>query len=224
MLEASVLMSLLRSSSDASSPSSMISCSEGRYARAIAIVDLPALGDGDPEAGAEREAEVVGGREIRRVGDGEEGRAVVEDAQGQRLVPARQLLRQQGDCLLVELGDVEVDELELVLLGQRARDRPLGREAEGDRDLAEAPARRGLLLEHAPELFLGEDAAVDQQLAERNPSEPGFGGAHALVIGRSTPLLNRSSSSVPRTCRARRRSQPRRGRTGSRRRRSTPAK
>ena len=46
------------------------------------------------------------------------------------------------------------------------------------------------------ELFLREDAAVDQQLAERNPSEPGFGGAHALVIGRSTPLLDPFPSSV----------------------------
>ena len=52
-------------------------------------VDLPALGDGDPEAGAEREAQVVCRREIRRVGDSEERRAVVEDAQGQRVVPPR---------------------------------------------------------------------------------------------------------------------------------------
>ena len=104
-------------------------------------VDLPAFGHGDPEAGAERKAEVVGGREIRRVGNCEEERAVLENAQRQRFVATSQLLRQQGDCLPVELGDVEVDVLELVLLGQRARDRPLGREAEGHRDLTEALPR-----------------------------------------------------------------------------------
>ena len=41
VLAASVLISLLRSSSDASSLSSMISCSEGRYARAIASSICP---------------------------------------------------------------------------------------------------------------------------------------------------------------------------------------
>ena len=142
VLEARVLMSLLLRSSSGR----VVALLDDQLQRAAirprdCDVDLPALGDGDPEAGAEREAEVVGGREIRRVGNCEEERAVLEDAQGQRLVATRQLLRQQGDCLPVELGDVEVDVLELVLLGQRARDRPLGREAEGDRDLAEALPR-----------------------------------------------------------------------------------
>ncbi len=68
------------------------------------VVDLRALGDGDPEARSKCEAEVVGGRDVRRVGDGEERRAVLEDAKGQRLVSPRQFLRQQGDRLLVELG------------------------------------------------------------------------------------------------------------------------
>ena len=165
---------------------SLIRSSSGRVVRALlddqlqraAVrpcdreLDLAALGHGDPEAGPERETEeVVGGREVGRVGDGEEGRAVLEDAQRERLVAASKLFGEQRDRPLVQLDDVEVDVLELVLLGEGARDRALGRQAELDHDLAQPLAGRRLRLERAVQLLLGEDASVDQQLAERDPPE-----------------------------------------------------
>jgi hypothetical protein len=81
------------------------------------------------------------------------------DRQRQRLVAARELLGEERDGLLLDLRGVEVDELELVLLGQRAGDRALGREAELDDDLA----RGGL------------------PVAERNHWSPGAGVLMRLV-------------------------------------------
>jgi hypothetical protein len=118
-------------------------------------LDLAALGDGDAEVRAEREPEVVGRREVRRVGDGEERRPVLVDRQRQRLVATRQLLGEQRDRLFLDLRRVEVDEVELVLLRQRAGDRALRREAELDDDLAEPQAGVALDLEGALQLLGG---------------------------------------------------------------------
>jgi len=59
------------------------------------IETRPSCGDREPDVEAEREAEVVGGEHVRRVGDGDQHGGLVEEADRQRLVAARELLRQE---------------------------------------------------------------------------------------------------------------------------------
>ena len=82
------------------------------------------VGRCDPEAerDAEREPELVGVEHVRRVGDGDEQRAVGLEADGQRAVAAREVLREQRGRLDLDVGFRELDERELVLLGENARD------------------------------------------------------------------------------------------------------
>ena len=62
--------------------------------------------------------------DVGRVGDGDEHAPVVEEADRERHVAAGQALRAAADAAAMSIeGDVELDELELVLLGEHPGDR-----------------------------------------------------------------------------------------------------
>ena len=92
--------------------------------------------DREADVQAEREAEVVGRDDVGRVGDGDEHEVLVDEADGQRVIAARELLGQEvgGGRLELRLG--EVDELEAVLLREPAGDVLRLRPAAVDDDLA----------------------------------------------------------------------------------------
>ena len=81
--------------------------------------------------------------------------------------PAGVLLGEQRDDLGIDLGAAEVDDVEPELLGEHVGEDALAEETELDEDVAEPLARRGLLRQRVAELVLGDEAAADQQLAER---------------------------------------------------------
>ena len=94
--------------------------------------------DADAHRHAESEAELVREHDVRRVGDRDEHVAVVDDPDRQRPVAAGEVLRQHHGRFDLDRREVELDELELVLLREHARDRRPGHEPVGDEDLAEA--------------------------------------------------------------------------------------
>ena len=141
-------------------------------------LDLRRDGNGEPEARAEREPKVVGGRDVGRVADGELQDAVREKADRNRLVPPCERLGELCDGVRGGRDGVEIDEVELVLLRQRARDHLLGGEAELDDDLAEALPGRLLHRERLLELIAREHARVDEQAPEGNPVQVGGSAQH----------------------------------------------
>ena len=110
--------------------------SSGRRGRSSSI-DVRRGRHGEAHVEPEREAEVVGGEDVRRVGDGDEDEVVAQEADRDGLVAARVLLRQQPRHRRVDLHRAEVEVLELVLLGQEPGDVAGGDPAARDDDLAE---------------------------------------------------------------------------------------
>ena len=157
-------------------------------------LDLRADGYGQPEARAERKPEVVGDRDVRRVADGEQEDAVGEEADRDRLVAVREGFGKLRDGRGIGRHGVEVDELELVLLRQRARDHLGGGKVQLDHDLAEAPARRLLDGERLLELLARDDACLDEEAAKGNPVEVGRRAQHHRSIGTGAPGLQASRS------------------------------
>ena len=115
---------------------------------------------------AEREPEVVGGDDVRGVGDGDEDLIVSEEADGECAVAERELLREERRCRRVDVLAREVEVVEVVLLGERARDRRTLHPAVVDDDLAE-PATRLLLLRECQLQLLGRQQGVaDEERAQ----------------------------------------------------------
>ena len=83
-------------------------------------LDRVGRGDADAHRHPEREPQLVREHDVGRVGDCDEHVAVVEEPDRERPVAARQVLRQQQRGLDLDRREVELDELELVLLGQHA--------------------------------------------------------------------------------------------------------
>ena len=113
--------------------------------------------DADTNRDAEREPQVVREHDVGRVGDGDEDGLVLELSHGDRAVPAGKVLGEQQRDLGLDHLDVEVEILELVLLGQDARHFAARRHPQVDEDLAEPLfGRRTLLGKRLFELLRGD--------------------------------------------------------------------
>ena len=111
----------------------------------------------------EQPREQVGAQRIR----GGDVDAVAVAAHRNRSQLPCELFAQEIRELGVELGAGEVDRLEAGLFGERAGELALGDEPELDEHVAESLAARALRGQCFAELILGEDAAPDEQRAER---------------------------------------------------------
>ena len=76
--------------------------------------------DTDADRHADCEPQLVGEHHVGRIGDRDEHESIVEEADRQGSVPPGEALRQQQRRLDLDRLEVEVDEFELVLLGQDA--------------------------------------------------------------------------------------------------------
>ncbi len=121
---------------------------------------------GEAHVEPEGEAEVVGGEDVRRVGDGDEDELVAQEADREGLVAARVLLRQQPRHLGVDLHRAEIEVLEVVLLGQEPGHVAGGDPAPRDDDLADPVPASILLGERLLELLGREHALAQEQRAD----------------------------------------------------------
>lgn len=116
---------------------------------------------------SEHRAELVAGADVGRVGDADEQAAALEEADRDR-VPRTGFLRgEPPDCGRVDLGRVEVEELEVVLLGERARDRGGLDPTSLDEKLTKAKPRALLVHQRELELLVRDQPFADEEGAER---------------------------------------------------------
>ena len=149
-------------------------------------LDRIARSDPDRDRNAEGKTKIVREHDVRRVRDRDEDRAVVEEAHGDGVIPASEVLGQQTRRVRFDDSFLELDVLELVLLCEDPADLRAGRRALLDEDLAEPPLRiRALLLERSFELLGGDQTVSDEKRAERGPR--GTGRFHVCVIGTAPP-------------------------------------
>src|SRR5438128_742267 len=87
------------------------------------------------------------------------------------------MLRQEGGKLFVHPFVGDIDERQVVLLGERERQIERGQPALADHDGAQTPTRQRLLLESAAQLFGTDDSALDENGAELAPGDRRL-GAH----------------------------------------------
>jgi hypothetical protein len=97
-------------------------------------------GHGDADVRSEHDAQIVCCDEVGRIADRDQHGATVKPGDRQHLVAACKVLGQEFQRFRIGSPRVEVDVLELVLLGERRRDLALGHVAELYHDLAEPPA------------------------------------------------------------------------------------
>jgi hypothetical protein len=92
---------------------------------------------------------------------------------------------------MVDGAILEIDERQLVLLGEHARDRSRGYEALIDEYLAESLARvRTLELERSLEVCLGHRSVSEEERAESGPLIARLPhGFHLRAIGRTPPSV-----------------------------------
>ena len=148
--------------------------SSGRRGRSPSI-ERGAADDGEANVEPEREPEVVGGDDVRRVGDGDEHESSGEEPHRQRLVAARVLLRQQGCGRQVDLHRAEVEVLEPVLLGEQRGRRRGRRPSRARRRSRRAAARSRPSRRAPPRAARGVDAARRAGAARRSGAEPSSG-------------------------------------------------
>ena len=119
--------------------------------------------DANPHRRSERNFQVIGSNDVGRVVDSDENRAVFEKTNRDRAVAACQRFAQQtGRADVDRLAD-EVDEGELVLLGEHPGNLRGGHKAEVDENLAEPLAGGLLVLQGRLELLDGECAVAEQK-------------------------------------------------------------
>ena len=145
-------------------------------------VDVRRGGDGELKLEPERDAQVVGGEDVRRVGHRDDD-PVSRETDRHRPVAACELLGEERGGSRIGRRRVEVDELELVLLGERLRDLHLRHPAVRDDELTQTLAGASLLREGLVELRLGEQALAHEEIPEAKalPSEGGR-GFHAPLV------------------------------------------
>ena len=110
-------------------------------------------------------ADVVDGEDVRRVGHRHQQLAVLE-AERQDDVPAGDRPGHQADGGAVDREVGEVDEAHADLLGQRGDQLGLGQHALVDQDPAQRAARPLVLVVGGLELGLGDQPALEQDVAE----------------------------------------------------------
>ena len=148
-------------------------------------LDRVRRGDADLHRHPEGEPELVREHHVRRVGHRDEDVAVLEEANRHCPVAAREVLRQQHRCFDLDRREVELDELELVLLGEDARNGHPGDETVLDQDLAEPQFRLHPLLRECELELLGRDCAVaHEKRPESGPRIPG--GFHTQCVSAGT--------------------------------------
>ncbi len=127
----------------------------------------------DRDGDAERETQLVGEDDIRRVGHGNEHRAVVLEPQRDGAVASREVLGQQRRGLDVERLERDVQVGQLVLLCEHDGDLLLGAVPVLDKDLAEADLGRAALDgKRELELLSTDDPVSNEQRAECRPRIP----------------------------------------------------
>ncbi len=100
---------------------------------------------------------------------------------------SRVVLREERDDLAIQLHVAELDDVDLQLLGQHSDEHTLAQQAQLDEDVAEALAGTGLGHERFPELLLGYETAVEEELTEGKTDVSG--SAFELFLGRWDRLV-----------------------------------
>ena len=121
--------------------------------------------DDDPQVGAERQAQVVVGEEVRGIGDRDDHRAVL-DADREGLVALGDALGQARRRFVVQRGLAQVDEVEPVLLGERFGQVARGDQPEGNQHLAERKTAPLLLRQRLLQPIRVQAAPPDEERAE----------------------------------------------------------
>ena len=146
--------------------------------------ELDRIGGRDADAHRDAERKPESSENMTLVGSATATRTDLSSSMshGDREVAAGEVLGEQQRYLGLDHLDVEVEILELVLLGQDARDR-CASPSQVDEDLAEPLLRRRPLLgQRLFELLRGDHTIPDQECAERGPRVAG--GFHVTRIGR----------------------------------------
>ena len=142
-------------------------------------------------AAAGREAHVVQGHDVGRVGAGDDEGPVVAPEWQDAVALGDRRGDERGDGV-VDLQRTVLEVLETQLVRQRPGDCLLGDEAQPDDGLPQpfAPSVRGeLVLEGVGELALVEDALVEEQLAEPSPQGLARVGRAARPRGRGRAVV-----------------------------------
>ena len=126
-------------------------------------------GNSDAHGRSERNLQVVGGDDVRRIADRDQNRAVLEETDRNRAVAARQRLAQQAGRAHVDRLADEVDERKLMLLGEHPRHLCWGHKAFVDENLAEPLAGGLLVLQRLLELLDAERAVAEQKRSQGRP-------------------------------------------------------
>ncbi len=129
-------------------------------------VDVGARGEQQAHRRGELLDELILEEVGERVGDRDVD-AITFSCDRNCLQPPRVLLCQQRDDLAVEVHSPELDDVELKLFREHFDQCALAQEPELDEDVAEPAARTGLRAQRLGQLVFGDDAASDEQLAER---------------------------------------------------------
>ena len=137
--------------------------------------------DHDAHRHADREPQLVGEHDVRRVGNGDDD-AVVLQVDRDRGVTLGELLGKQHRRLGLDHRRIQLDEGKLVLLGEDAGNLRAGRCALRNEDLADPAGGIGtFLLECRFELRGGDRAVANEQRAKRRPGR--LSRFHHRVIG-----------------------------------------
>ena len=146
--------------------------------------DVLARGDAELERVARRQPQLVDSVQVARVGDGDPQRPVFERVRD-RGDALEHVQRDLGGRLLVDAGERQVDERDLIADGERARD-PLGRRDALVDDRLRKRALAGAAADER-ELVRGDEAGggeqVDDQLGHGVDGHPGLSGAAAGRAG-----------------------------------------
>jgi hypothetical protein len=139
------------------------------------LVELPVLPDGLVDIGrrghhglhllAGDRPDVVEGEDVRRIRHRHDQHGILV-ADGQRAITSSHLLGDERRCARIDLEVAEVDEIEADLPSQGRNEVGLTNEAEVDQDPAEGAAEPLLLGQGRPQLILGDQALIEQDLAE----------------------------------------------------------
>jgi len=131
--------------------------------------------DREARRGSESAAKLVREDHGRRVADGDEERAVGEKVDGHRREAAREVLGQEDRHFQIDVDLFELDERELVLLGDQPGHLGLSDDAALDEELAEPPSRDPLLpgvaliVQDGFEIFLCHEPIPHEQDPECGP-------------------------------------------------------
>ena len=142
---------------------------------AVGPLDRPfegrGVGYGEPDVEPERESQVVGGAEVRGIGERNLHQVLFEEADGEYLRTARELLGEEAARLRLDLDAGEIDELQPVLLGERFGDRFRENCASRDEQLPEPHRlrKRPLLGQSLLQPLAGQAACAHEQFADRRP-------------------------------------------------------